>query len=144
MTQYYFKIALDLKNEWFKNLEEGNLENMKNIYKIMKEKGIEEDIKHWRDYRGKMILLEATIHGRPNVLRWLLHELKLDVNEQNIFGYTALHIAAIHNRMECARVLLDAGSQNMKDSLGNTPLDWAKRRGHTEMQRLIESHFQLS
>ena len=110
----------------------------------MKLRGMEEDIKDWRGSFGDKILMEATLYGKKDIVRWLLHELKLDVNEQNIFGYTALHIAAIHNRMECARVLLDAGSQNLKDSLGNTPLDWAKRRGHTEMQRLIESHFQLS
>ena len=142
-------IASDLKEEWFKNEEEGNLDNMKNIYRIMKEKGIEEDIKDWRyfgdfGYSGNTILHEATRFGRTNILRWLLHELKFDVNEKNNFGNTALHTAAYLNQMECARLLLDAGSQHLKDLWGKTPLDDAKTKGHTEMQRLIESHFQLS
>ena len=45
--------------------------------------------------------------------------------------------------MECARLLLDAGSKHLKDRSGITPLDDAKRYGYKKMQRLIESHFQL-
>ena len=144
MTQHYFSIALDLKYEWFDNAGKGNIDNMKYIYKLMKEKGMEEDIKQWRYHGDFTILQEATRKGSENVLRWLLHELNFDVNEQNRHGYTALHWAAIRNQMECARLLLDAGSLNLKNQRGITPLDWAKSQGHTEMQRLIESHFQLS
>ena len=110
----------------------------------MKEKGIEEDIKQWRDDDYDTILLAATMMGRKNIIRWLLHELKFDVNEQNSYGETALHFTAIFNQMERARLLLDAGSQLLKDRSGNTPLDYAKRCGYKEMKRLLESHFQLS
>ena len=110
----------------------------------MKEKGNEEDIKQWRTNSDYTILLEATLIGSSNILRWLLHELKFDVNEQNRIGITALHFTAIFNQMERARLLLNAGSQLLKDKSGNTPLDYAKRCGYKEMQRLIESHFQLS
>jgi len=133
-----------LKNEWITSARIGNLEKMKNIYTIMKEKGNEEDIKDWRGSFDYTILLEATLSGSSNILRWLLHELKFDVNEQNKHGETALHLAATRNQMECARLLLDAGSLNLKNQRGITPLDWANSQGHTEMQRLIESHFQLS
>ena len=117
---------------------------MKTIYKIMKEKGNEEDIKQWRTNSDYTILLEATLIGSSNILRWLLHELKFDVNEQNNNGLTALHIAALNNRMECARLLLDAGSQHLKSQWVSSPLDYAKAHRHKEMQRLIESHFQLN
>ena len=110
----------------------------------MKEKGIAEDIKVWRNSIDRPILLEATKWGKENILRWLLQELKFDVNEQNNNGITALHLAAYSNQMECARFLLDAGSQNLKDHWGLTPLDEAFRRGHTEIQNLIRSHFQLN
>ena len=133
-----------MEEKWFENAREGYLDNMKNIYKIMKEKGNEEDIKDWRGYADRTILQEATISGRQNVLRWLLHELKFDVNDQDRYGNTALHYAAYNNQMECARLLLDAGSKHLKDRSGITPLDDAKRYGYKEMQRLIESHFQLS
>ena len=115
---------------------------MKNIYKVIKEKGIEKDINQWRNSDDRTILMETTFMGKENILRWLLHELKFDVNEQNSFGDTVLHVAALHNRMECARLLLDVGSQLLKNQYGRTPLDYAKEYGHKEMQRLIESHFQ--
>ena len=109
----------------------------------MKEKGIEEDIKTWV-YGKYTIFQEASISGELNILKWLLHELKFDVNEKDGFEITALHRAASFNQIECARLLLDAGSQLLKDRWGDTPLDYAKRNGHKEMQRLIESYFQLS
>ena len=105
---------------------------------------MEEDIKEWRYYKDYTILMEVAWSGSEDVLGWLLNELKLDVNEQNYIGETALHCAADYNQMECARLLLNAGSLNLKDQWGKTPLDRAKTYGHKEMQALIESHFQLS
>ena len=126
------------------NTKKGNLENMKHIYKIMKEKGNERDIKQWRGAHDDTILIRATWWGSENTLRWLLHDIKFDVNEKNWHGCTALHWAAICNQMECARLLLDVGSQHLKDRVGDTPLHFAKSHGYKEMQRLIESNFQLS
>jgi len=45
------KKPFDLKKEWFDNAQKGNLENMKYIEKIMKDKGMEEDMKEWRSER---------------------------------------------------------------------------------------------
>ena len=87
--------------------------------------------------------MEAARLRRANVLRWLIHEFKFDVNEQDRCGFTALHFAAYVNQMECARLLLDVGSQNLKDKWGRTPLDYAKILLHKEMKNLIESHFHL-
>ena len=123
------------------NAYKGNLDNMKHIYKIMKEKGIEEDIKEWRDAYDETILREATRRGRPKILKWLLHEYISDVNEQNRIGSTALHSAVVNDRIECARLLLDLGSQNLKTRLGYTPLNLAKKVGNKEMQNLLKSHF---
>ena len=115
----------------------------------MKEKGNEKDIEEWRYLHGpngrfdETILIEATSFGRLNILRWLLHELKFDVNEQNKNGDIALHVAVSHNQMDCARLLLDVGSQHLKNRWGNTPLDYAKKNGHKEMKSLIVTHFHL-
>ena len=113
---------------------------MKYIYKILKEIGTEEDINEWR-YYGVTVLMLATMNGRPNVLKWLIHELKSDVNEQNIYGGSALHLATSNNQMECARVLLDLGSQLLKNESGNTPLDCAIVAENKQMKNLLESHF---
>ena len=135
-----FQTALDLKKEWFEAAKGGNLENMEHIYKIIKEKGNEEDIKEWRGPYYSTILMEATRLGRQNILKWLVQEFQFDVNEQSSNGSTALHIAAYYNQLECARLLLDLGSQHLKDQLGITPLDVAKEE---EMQKLLEPHFHL-
>ena len=88
--------------------------------------------------------MEATMFGRQNIVRWLLHELKVDITEQNRYGVTALHIAANRNQMGCARLLLDVRTQHLKNRNGSTPLHYAKGNGHKEMQELLESHFHLS
>ena len=95
--------------------------------------GIKEDIKDWRGSYDFTILMEATLFRRENILRWSLHELKFDVNEQNGLGKTALHYAVAYNEMQCARLLLDVGSQHLKDRYGSTPLEYAKSYGHKEM-----------
>ena len=43
--------------------------------------------------------------------------------------------------MECARLLIELGSQHLKDEFGIAPLIVAKINGHKEMQKLLESHF---
>ena len=111
---------------------------MKYIYQIIKENGIEEDVKDWRDY-SITILMVAT--RRANVLKWLTPELLFDVKEEDSDGDTALHYAAMKNEIECARLLLDSGSQHLKRRWGTTPLDYAKSRGNKEMEILFESNF---
>ena len=143
MLRHYFSIALEFKEEWFDNARKGNLENMKYIHKIMKEQGIEKDIKYWRGFLNDTIFMRATNRGRQNVLRWLVHELEFDVNEQDVHGYTALHVAASNNQSECARLLLDVGSQHARNRLGKTTLDDANRRRHREMINLLKSHFHI-
>ena len=117
----------------------------------MKEKGLEANIEQWiiyyynlNSYAACKILMEATTLGKENFLRWLLHESKYDVNEQSINGMTALDCAVLDNQMECARWLLDVGSQNLKNRASKTPLDYAKRYGRTEIANLLESHFHSS
>ena len=141
MQQHYFLNALDLKKEWFKDAVEGNLDNMKHIYNIMEENGYEKDIKKWRAYGNCTTLMVATMYGRQNVVRWLLHEFQFDVNEKNCYGNTALHVAVIYNQMECAILLLDQGSRLLENKDFSTPLDHATSEGKKEMQNLLESHF---
>ena len=143
MQQRYFSVALELKEKWFENAAKGKLEQMKFMYKIIKEKGVEEDIKKWRNSYDYTILMEASMSGHVNVLKWLIQELQFDVNEYISGGWSALHFAAIHNRMESARLLLNLGAQHFRTyirgkPLGKTPLDYAKEYGNKEMQKLLE------
>ena len=114
---------------------------MRRIYQITKEKGIEDDINRWRDSGDDTIIMCATTSGRPNVIKLLIEELQFDVNEKNCAGYTALHVAAFHSNIDCARVLVDLGSQHLEDLWDNTPLDYARRNGLEEISKLLKSHY---
>ena len=136
-----FLIDLDLKIEWFKYTTSGKLEGMKAFYKIMKNKEKEKDIKKWRDSFGSTVLMNATFNGRVEIVEWLLDELKVDVNEQRMNGWSALHFAARLNEISCAHVLLKHHAAILNDHSGLDPLDWAKIRRYEEMENLIETHF---
>ena len=127
----------------------------------MRENGIEEEMKEWRGYwrdeglraywmgygreQTFTILMEATLAGRSDVLKWLIQDLQFDVNEKNNIGKTALHCAAYRNQMECARLLLSRKALLLKDQDGDTPLDWlyieGRFIGRKDMENLLESHF---
>ena len=40
-VKHYFQFALDLKKVWLNNATEGNLKEIKYIYKVIKENGID-------------------------------------------------------------------------------------------------------
>ena len=128
-------------NKWYENARTGNLEGMKAIYKIMKNKEKEEDIKKWRDPFGVTELMKTTFWENVEIVEWLLDEVKVDVNERDGEGWSALHYAARFYNISCARVLLKHHAANLKNNSGLTPLDWAKRTGHEELENLIKIHF---
>ena len=124
----------------------------------MKEKRIEEEMKEWRanfDFMmsGETVVMRAMKINESsderrfrsqNVIRWLLQELRFDVNEQTWNGDTALHCAVYYNEVELARLFLDLGAQQLKNNQDKTPLEWAKECAiwkSEEMINLLESHF---
>ena len=133
-----------MKKAWFTNAGHGDLENMKLIYEIIKERGVEGSIKAWRsgDF-DNTVSMKATMEGRTNILRWLIQELKVDINEQNNVGQTALHVAAYKNQLDCAQIILERDPQFLKDLWNDTPLDDAKKTKHKYIEELLESHFHL-
>ena len=88
----------------------------------MKEKRIEKDIKRWRDSENYTILMVASWNGRLNILKWLLEEVKFDVNERNSYFQTAFHCAAYNKQVECARLLLKHGATLYNFNLAMVPL----------------------
>jgi hypothetical protein len=72
-------------------------------------------------------LLRAAYHGSTAELQSLLHDGAL-VDAHDGSGWTALHWAATHDRVEAAMLLLEAGaSLAVMDKRDKTPLDVAKR-----------------
>jgi hypothetical protein len=57
-------------------------------------------------------LMTAVIHNKNRVMRYLIVR-GAQVNQQNIEGKTALHLAAINNNIEAFQVLISSGVNNM-------------------------------
>lgn len=64
-----------------------------------------------------------------------------DVNVKNNYGLASLHLAAINDDMEVAKMLLERDANvNVQSNAGNTPLHWAARNGHTEVAELLKQY----
>jgi len=76
---------------------------------------------------------------RPGVLRQLARygaEVNATISEN---GDSALHLAAFSGHVACVEVLLDLGANpKMKNKFGETPLDNAKAKGHTDVIKILE------
>ena len=83
----------------------------------------------------------ATCRGNTEELKGILSNGMVDVNDKkNVWGSTALHVAAKYNHQEVVDVLLNAGANpNEEEYDGDTPLHKAVRRVHKEViQTLME------
>jgi len=68
-----------------------------------------------------------------------------NVNAKESDGWTPLHRAAYNNSLKLAQLLIDNGAdKNIRDnygqssrSLGQKPIDWARKRGYSEMTALL-------
>lgn len=62
------------------------------------------------------------------------------VLEEALVRVSPLHLAAVLGNSAMAKELVQAGADaNAKDGQGKTPFDWARERGHTEVERALAS-----
>ncbi|MGN7661323.1 MAG: ankyrin repeat domain-containing protein [Anaplasma sp.] len=59
---------------------------------------------------GEQLLSMAAYYGCVGVVRWLLREEGVNVNADNLHGFTPVHCAAKSNNVEIVGLLLDAGA----------------------------------
>lgn len=85
--------------------------------------------------RGEAGLLIAIQSNAPQAAMVLAKHPKTNLNTTNPLGETPLMLAAIHNRLEVAQVLIQQGADVNKP--GWTPLHYAASRGHRDMMRLL-------
>ena len=65
----------------------------------------------------------------------------VDVNAPDDDAYIALAIAARHDSVNVARILIDGGADiNAKDRIGATTLHWAARVNSLDIARLLIEH----
>jgi len=117
---------------------EGQLE----IVRLMIDAGA--DTKLTNRYGG-IGLIPAADRGHVEVVRELLTRSDSDVNHVNRLGWTALLEAVIlgdggPDHTEIVALLIEHGADvNLADRDGVTPLQHAKRRGYTEMAKLLSN-----
>lgn len=95
---------------------------------------------HALDPGMKATALHAAAYaGRAEAAK-LLIDGGVEINRQGPYnGYTALHDAVWQNNVDTARVIIDADADlTIKSNSGQTPLEFAKSKGHTEIARMIE------
>ncbi|XBH73409.1 hypothetical protein VPH35_100516 [Triticum aestivum] len=90
------------------------------------------------DGQGDRALHLAAGAGRVEVCRYLVEDLRLDVNQLNFIGDTPLYLSALHGRADAARYLLDHGADPLAGKL-HSPLHGAAKEGHCEIVELLLS-----
>ena len=92
------------KEKWFKNIEEGKLQEMQNIYQELRTKGLERSVKKWKpkseSFEGNTALTSATVYGHLHICKWLVRENLVDVNLKDDDGGNVLHHAVRQDRPE--------------------------------------------
>lgn len=83
-------------------------------------------------------LLVALQSESPKSALVLAQHPLTQVNAENRLGETPLMLAAIHNQIELAKVLIARGADVNRQ--GWTPLHYAATRGHRDMMRLLLDH----
>ncbi len=86
-------------------------------------------------------LLEASARGYPEVVKDAL-ERGASIHARNDYGWTALAIAAMNNRIGVAEFLIERGIEldSRGRPMGFSPLMWASMKGYTEMTLLLLKH----
>ena len=89
----------------------------------------------------KATALHAAAYAGRTAAARLLIEHGIDIDKQGpMNGYTALHDAIWQGHVDTARVIIDAGANlALKNHNGETPLQFAKAKGHREIDDMIES-----
>ena len=104
----------------------GNL----SLLKLLVDKN--EDVVNLKGYLGQTPLMAASFHGKIDVCKYLLTHTKVEVNEQDESGRTALFWAVENynkekNKIDVVDFLIKNGAMNLKNKFDETPLDIARK-----------------
>ncbi|KAL3940599.1 MAG: hypothetical protein SGBAC_004883 [Bacillariaceae sp.] len=105
------------------------------IVKCLLENGA--DIQANPSYPGP-ILTRASLNGHLEVVKLLVAEKYVDVNESNYLGKTALRVACEYGHLQVVKFLVDSGARSTADCNGNkAPLNQACAEGHLDIVKWL-------
>ncbi|KAK9735275.1 hypothetical protein RND81_04G195400 [Saponaria officinalis] len=119
----------------------GNLEFLKKLAKQLDDgKGLSKTVAEIKDANDRTALHFAAREGKTEVCKYLLEELKLDVNVKDADGETPLVHAARQGHTDTVSCLLEHGADPaIASDLGATALHHAAGIGNLEMMKLLLS-----
>ena len=91
------------------------------------------------DEYGRTPLYLACENGRVDAARSLLAE-GAEVDRATNWGATPLYAACEKGHVDAARLLLEKGAEVDRATPYGTPLDIAKRKGHSSIVALLRAH----
>eukprot|EP01046_Picozoa_sp_COSAG06_P083200 COSAG06_NODE_30126_length_544_cov_0.930337_1_plen_163_part_10 len=93
------------------------------------------------EYGNKIGLLGGAEHGQRDVVAWLVRASGIEIDAQDVNGWTALHHAAPCGHADCAFLLLEGGANSLiKTNDGDTPLEVAQHYNKTEVVGIVEGY----
>lgn len=96
------------------------------------------DVHQLESTSGRSALHKAAFWGHNDMVKYLVHDLKLDVNGADNYGDSPLHDAAKFGHPTICKYLLEGGADpKLKNKEGQTPLDLAKAHDKHECVKLL-------
>lgn len=97
-------------------------------------------INFYENHIIKMDLINAISENDDNKAMEILLAGDIDLNTQNYFGYTALHMACVNKNKNMVKFLLSHENVNtgIKTEYGEKPIDMAYRTGDVEIINILE------
>ena len=96
----------------FDSIMEGNLDQLKShpLWDIKSEKYNKKNFSKLQQYGNNFMLLSAVDYGYMDIVKFLVEEVKVNVNQMTNGGETALHRAAYRKRFEFLMYLIKNGA----------------------------------
>jgi ankyrin repeat protein len=126
---------MSIKNNWLNLLNYLNKKQLRQATNIINKWPIVLDYKDKIKYTALMHLTRLNL---INLTTYCLSIYKDNINQQDIFGYTALHYAALSENTILANILISNGADiSIKNNDGDTPTHIAARCGHLNMLKFL-------
>ena len=125
-------------------------DGLEKLKTLAESKGCRQDLLEpyfgFQDEMGYSAIYHAAFHNKTAELRYMIVELGADIahiRQADNGGKPPLHVAASRGNLGCCKLLVEEGRASAdiaeKDESGQTPLDWAELKQHTDIVQYLLS-----